>query len=133
MRLAKVLICVLSLVTTSLAFSAAAGSGRWEGLGTVTVTDRLDHDTMPVTRGQGTFTAIKLKVFKHAVEFRSVKIHFSNGETQEVELRNKIPAGGESRVIDVHGGDRGIRSIEFLYDAQSVRGRRATVRVFGRN
>jgi len=47
-----------------------------------------------------------------------VKIHFGDGETQDVELRNVIPAGGESRVIDVEGRDRAIRSIEFRYDAQ---------------
>lgn len=133
MRWTKTLVAVALLALTTLTLPATAGSGRWEGLGTVTVSDRLDHDTMPVTRGQGTFTAIKLKVARHAVQFRSVKIHFANGESQEVELRDQIPAGGESRVIDVLGGDRGIRSIEFLYDAQSVRGRKATVRVFGRN
>jgi hypothetical protein len=43
-----------------------------------------------------------------------------------------IPAGGESRVIDVEGYDRVISRVDFRYDAKSA-GRRAVVRLFGRN
>jgi len=67
------------------------------------------------------------------VQFRSMTIHFANGERQEVELRSVIPAGGQSRVIDVEGHDRVIRRVEFTYDSQSVRGRQAVVRLFGRH
>jgi hypothetical protein len=112
---------------------SVAAPGGWEPLGTLDVTDRLDHDTLPVTRAQGTFKAVRLKVLKHAVQFHSMKIHFSNGDVQNVELRDVIPAGGKSRIIDVDGFDRGIKSIEFSYDAQTLRGRHAKVRVFGRN
>ena len=134
MRRAKSLtVLILALAICLLLPTDAFAGGRWEVLGTTNVTDGVDHDTLPVTRAQGTFKAIKLKVLGHGVQFRSVKIHFSNGDVQDVELRNVIPAGGESRVIDVEGYDRGIRSIEFLYDAQTVRGRRARVRVFGQN
>jgi hypothetical protein len=44
-----------------------------------------------------------------------------------------IPAGGESRIIDVEGHDRAIRSIEFRYDAQSLLGKKARVLVYGKN
>jgi hypothetical protein len=36
-------------------------------------------------------------------------------------------------VIDVEGKDRVIRSIEFRYDAQTIRGKRARVFVYGKN
>ena len=76
----------------------------------------------------------KLEVLDRAVQFRFMKLHFANGETQNVELRDVIPAGGESRVIDVEGvGDRVIRTVEFSYDAQSLGGKKARVRVFGKN
>ncbi|MFL6203632.1 MAG: hypothetical protein ACJ76J_31065 [Thermoanaerobaculia bacterium] len=107
---------------------------HWESLGTLTVSDAKDHDVLAVTRAQGTFRSLKLEVQVRAVQFRSMKIHFANGETQDVELRDVIPAGGESRVIDVEGvGDRVIRSIEFTYDAQSLGGKKARVRVYGKN
>jgi hypothetical protein len=108
-------------------------AGRWELLGVRTVTDRADHDAIAVTAAKGTFRSLQIKVEGRAVEFRDVKIHFANGDVQDVELRDVIPAGGESRIIDVEGGDRAIRSVEFRYDAQSLVGKKAVVKLFGRN
>jgi hypothetical protein len=56
----------------------------------------------------------------------------SDRASQTIESRSTIPAGGESRAIDLEGTDRVIRSVEFWYDAKTVRGRRAVVRLFGR-
>ena len=111
-----------------------AQSGRWELLGARTVTDRADHDTVKVGAAKGDFTAVKFEVQRRAVNFHRVVIHFRNGADQKVELRDRIVANGESRVIDIDGRDRVIRSIDFWYDAQSLgRGGQATVRVLGRN
>ena len=106
----------------------------WELLGVRTVTDRADHDVIAVSAAKGTFRRLQVQVESRPVQFRDMKIHFANGETQNVELRDVIPAGGESRIIDVEGpGDRVIRSIEFHYDAQSLLGKRAVVKVYGKN
>lgn len=101
-------------------------------LGKLHVTDKVDHDVLRVTRVRGTFTALKLKVHDRAVEFRDLKVHFANGDTQDVELRRVISAGGESRVIELRGDDRVIRTIELRYDAQSLGGKGAEVEVLGR-
>jgi hypothetical protein len=122
------------VVLGCLVSAASAQSGRWEVIGSRTVTDRADHDSVKVGSGKGNFTAIKLEVQRRAVRFRRVEIRFQNGSDQKVELRDTIAANGESRVIDVEGGDRVIRSVEFWYEAQSLtRGGQATVRVLGRN
>jgi hypothetical protein len=110
------------------------GLRTWEVLGTMTVSDGADHDTMAVTAGKGTFRSLKLEVLDQAVQFHHMKIHFANGETQDVPLRNVIRAGGESRVVDIEGrGDRVIRTIELRYDAQSLLGKKARVRIYGKN
>jgi hypothetical protein len=106
---------------------------RWRLLGQTTVSDRVDHDVLPVTGARGAFRSIKLEVLDHAVQFRSVKIHFGDGQVQEVEIRDVIPAGGETRAIDVEGRERILRSVEFVYDAQTLLGKRARVRVYGRS
>ena len=86
-----------------------------------------------MTAAKGTFTAIKLQVRQRPVDFHRVVIHFANGADQKVELRNTIRAGGESRVIDIDGANRVIRSIDFWYDAKTLgRGGRAAIRVMGR-
>jgi len=111
--------------------AGAAASQTWALLGERTVTDRQDHDTIAVTGARGEFVAIKLAVRKRAVDFHRVVVHFANGEDQEIELRNTIPAGGESRTVDFSGGRRVIRSVDLWYDAHTLAGRRALVRVYG--
>ena len=103
----------------------------WVLLGTRTVTDRADHDVIAVTVARGDFKRIKLSVQRAAVDFHKVVVHFANGGKQEIELRHTIPAGGESRAIDLDGKDRIITRVEFWYDAKTSRGRKAVVRLFG--
>lgn len=128
-------VVLLMLVMCGAAVSVDAQRGpRWTRLGARDVTDRADHDTIMVTSSEGRFNAVQFRVRGHAVDFQRVVIHFGNGEDQNVALRHTIPAGGESRVVDIDGRDRVIRSIEFWYDANTFgRGGHATVTVFGRH
>ena len=121
-------------VAVGVAMAQAQRGPRWELLGQRVVTDRADHDTIAVTAAKGTFTAVRFDVTGHAVDFHRVVIHFRNGDDQRVELRNTIRSGSQSRVIDIEGKDRVIRSIDFWYDAKTIgRGGKATVRAMGRN
>lgn len=123
-----------TLVLVCAASASGAQAGRWELLGSRTVTDRADRDTLKVGAEKGNFTAVKFGVQRRAVRFKRVVIHFRNGDDQKVDLPDTIGANGESRVIDIDGRDRVIRSIDFWYDAQSLgRGGQATVRILGRN
>jgi hypothetical protein len=126
---------VVTLAGAGLAWAAGAGAGgRWDLLGTAHVSDRVDHDRIAVTAAQGDFESIKIKVRGRAVHFLDLKIHFGNGEVQDVALRQVIAAGGETREIDVQGKERVIRSVEFWYEAESRRrGRGARVELYGRH
>ncbi len=104
---------------------------NWVLLGQRQVTDQADHDAIPVTAARGDFRQIKLTVQRASVDFRRVVVYYRNGTNQEIELRNTVPGGGESRAIDLVGGDRAIRSVEFWYDANTQRGRQAVVGLFG--
>ncbi|HSB60623.1 MAG TPA: hypothetical protein VLI67_02815 [Vicinamibacteria bacterium] len=127
------MLVALPALAAALAAEEALAGGRWVLLGERRVTDRLDHDVIAVTGARGDFEAVQVRVRGHAVQFRDMKVHYANGATQDVALRAVVPAGGESRVIDLVGRERVIRRIEFWYDAQTPRrGRGAQVRVFGR-
>ena len=106
-------------------------AGDWVVLGQRQVNDRADHDMIGVTAARGDFRRIKITVQRASVDFHRVVVHFGNGEKQEVELRNTIRAGGETRAIDLEGTDRVINRVEFWYDANTIRGRRAIVRLYG--
>ena len=71
-----------------------------------------------MTAAKGTFTAIKLQVRQRpwiSIVWSSTS---PTAPIRKVELRNTIRAGGESRVIDIDGANRVIRSIDFKYDAR---------------
>ena len=122
---------VLFAAMIGCAPSRARGLADWDLLGTRQVNDRVDHDVIAVTSTRGDFRRIKITVQRASVDFHRVVVHFGNGGDQRIEMRNTIGAGGESRAIDLEGAQRVIRSVEFWYDANTVRGRRAQVRVFG--
>jgi len=130
MKTAKTFL-TLSLVLLSLSLSAQGG--RWFFLGERVVNDKLDNDVITVTAKRGDFSAIQIRVKGAAVDFHKVVIVYGNGRRQEVEVRNTIGAGKVSRVIDLNGDERIIRHIEFWYDAKTIKGRKALVRVFGRS
>ena len=132
MRVSRVMLITLALGGTSLLTAAArTGALDWVLLGQRTVSDRADHDVIVVTGARGDFKSIKITVQRASVDFHRVVVHYGNGTKQEVELRNTIRAGGESRAIDLTGADRVINRVEFWYDANTIRGRRAVVRLFG--
>lgn len=114
----------------AIATGGMALGQQWVFLGQRQVSDRVDHDVIAVTAERGAFTRIRLTVQRASVDFRRVVIHYANGADEDVELRNTVPAGGETRAIDLKGGDRVIRSVEFWY-ANMGRGRTAVVRLFG--
>ncbi|MCB9235909.1 MAG: hypothetical protein H6581_29950 [Bacteroidia bacterium] len=106
---------------------------RWERLGARNVNYGLDHDEILVTAAEGKFTAVKLFVKKAPINMHRMVIHFANGADQEVELRNTIPAGGESRVIDLEGGQRIIRRVSFWYDTKGIMTRKGSLILWGRH
>ncbi len=122
---------MLMLALTMACAGRARGQGDWTLLGQRQVNDRVDHDQITVTAARGDFRRIKLTVQRASVDFHRVVVHYGNGADQTIALRNTIPAGGETRAIDLEGRDRVIRSVEFWYDANTARGRRAQVRLLG--
>jgi hypothetical protein len=100
-------------------------------LGEANVDGSIDHDNIVVTRAKGRFRAIQLRIEKNAIEFDRVIIHFGNGEATPIQIRNRIPAGGETRVIEIPGPARFIQSVEFYYARGNWSGPKPKVRLFG--
>ena len=62
-----------------------------------------------------------------------LKIHFKKGAPQDVKIKKKIPAGGETRVIDINGKNRIITKVTFWYTTSKPAPRgKAIVNLFGR-
>ena len=105
----------LSLILCFGAGSQAQPGGGWEFLGDSHVDGNSDHDNIKVTSSKGEFKSIRLKVEDAAIEFDRVVVHFGNGSSVPIQIRSKIPAGGQTRVIDLPGNERIVESVELWY------------------
>ena len=128
----KKIFVISSLLFVFTIGASIASAQQWVDLGTKEVKDRAEQDTWHVGEGKGSFRSIKIKVNNKAVRFYRLSVKFENGQTQEIELRNVIPAGGETRAINLNGTDRRIDKVDVWYEAQTVRrGARSSVTLLG--
>ena len=111
----------------------AANPPRWEHLGSKKVDYALDRDEIIVTAREGKFTAIKFLVKRSGINIHKCVVHYENGGVQEIDLRESIPAGGETRVIDLDGKRRFIEKIVLWYDSKNYEDRKAVIEAWGRH
>jgi hypothetical protein len=120
------------VVLLFLVAALPASAETWVFLGQRHVTDKAERDSIEVTASEGSFEAIQLRVKRSAVRFVNVTVVYGTGTSDDLELRDVIPAGGKSRALDLRGGNRVIKRINFAYEAKSLGRRGAIVEVFGR-
>jgi hypothetical protein len=87
----------------------------WDKLGERWVQGGVDHDAIPVGRADGHFRVIKLKSEHSALELFDVVVTFGDGSTWSPNTRLVIAQGTWTRDIDLPGGDRAIRRVDFRY------------------
>ncbi len=107
-------------------------TGSWRVLGTAQAKLAADHDAIFVAGPYDFFRRIKFKVTDAPLNMVRLVVRYDDGGAPEnIETRFSIPQGGESRVIDLKGGKRKLKSIEFWYDTQGVLNGRADLTLFG--
>ena len=90
-------------------------AAAWVHLGTRTVNVSVDYDTFVVSAARGKFDRIQLKVRGNDLYILDLKVIYANGRSDDIPIRSMIPQGGGSRVIDLRGGNRFIRSVRMVY------------------
>jgi hypothetical protein len=107
--------------------------GRWERLGCEDVGRRTDYDEIRVGRREGRFSAIRLEAQGNDVSILDLKVVYTNGAPDDIQVRSDIREGEQTRPLDLRGRDRSIDRIE-LVSKKDFRGRgrgRARVCVYG--
>jgi hypothetical protein len=106
--------------------------GTWCSLGHVTADRSRDHDTIVIKGSDDEFRALKFKVKDSPIDIHRMVVTYDNGAREEVNTRNDIPKGGESRNIDLRGsGKRSLKTVEFWYDSAGLLNGKAEVKLFG--
>jgi hypothetical protein len=120
------------LVTACASHPSAAPAPRqndWELLGTRRVSFAAEKDVISASH-QGRFRAVKLEVDGGNLDMYNIRVVFGDGESFSPETRLSFREGSWSRTIDLPGGARNIRRVEFWYRSELTRGR-AVVRIYG--
>lgn len=131
-KLTGIFAFIALLVFTSFR-SAETKPGDWFFLGDKNVGFGVDHDVIHFGNWKDDVRQIKLKITDGPLRMYDMKIHFDNGATQDVALKNRFNQGSESRVIDLDGGLRHLSKIEFTYETRGFARGRSRIAVWGRN
>jgi hypothetical protein len=132
MRYKKTNILIVSVVLLFATAAFAQHRGRsWQYLGQAHVDGRADHDNITVDY-RGNFRSIQLRVENGPIAFDRVVVHYENGMSEVLRIRQRIPAGGSTRDIDLRGNRRNIRSVELWYAKAAPHSGRPRVTLYGR-
>jgi len=104
---------------------------EWVLIGERKVNFLIDHDVIHVT-GNDNYRQLKVKVKDGPVQIKDMDVHFEIGDKFDVALKQKLAQGTETRVIDLPGGSRNVKKIEFWYETRGFRKGRSTVQVWGK-
>ncbi|SFT87965.1 hypothetical protein SAMN04489724_2517 [Algoriphagus locisalis] len=136
-RVFALLITVFTLLNISYAQAQRVSTprggkaGSWRVLGTVSASHSADHDVIVVKGPYDYFRKLKFKVTDSPVNMSRIIVRYEDGRPEELQTRFEIPKGGESRVIDLKGGRRKLKSVEFWYDTKGILNGKADVTLFG--
>lgn len=75
-------------------------AGLWQQLGSLKVDTTLIHDDI-VIMGPGEFRSLKFTASGGDVQIQNVNVIYQNGKVDQLNIKYLVPAGGESRIIDL--------------------------------
>jgi hypothetical protein len=131
MKFMKPLLFVLAIALVSFTTMESKVFQQWNLIGEKRVSFAIDRDVIHVT-GNDNYRQIKLKVKDGPVHILDMNVYFENGDKFDVAIKQRIAQGGESRVIDLPGGSRNIKKIEFWYETKGLVKGRGRVQVWGK-
>jgi hypothetical protein len=105
----------------------------WALLGSRMINYALAHDEIMVTRAEGVFSAVQLRIKRSPINMHKMVVHYGNGEVDEIALRENFRAGGQSRVIDLPGNKRVIKKVVLWYDTKNPANDKGVVELWGRH
>ena len=130
----------LGLFISLVVISFSCGSTRnsiaveegWELLGETKAGFIRETDVINVS-SRNQFTAIRFKVEGAEIKLSQLGVYFESGDKLSPAVDESIPAGQESRLIELAADGRTITKIEFKYrTVGSIIKKKANILIFGK-
>ena len=108
------LYALAGLVAFASSTTAFARGQFWDFLGDAQVDTSQDHGRIEITRRDGRFRTIQLRVSGEGIFFDRLVVHFADGTSQELVISGRISGEGGHYVISLPG-ERSLESIDLWY------------------
>jgi len=106
---------IAGLFVLVFATSVFARGQSWDFLGYTHLDGGQDHGKIQITRRNGLFHTIQLRVSGDAIFFDRLIVHFGNGTSEEFVVSGRISPEEKNYVFDLHGEGRVLESVELRY------------------
>jgi hypothetical protein len=130
------MVILFFLAVANMGFELKNQSGNtlvdWEKLGERKVNQTAESDEINFPSNGPVLTAIKIKSRRGGINLQRCVINFANGDKKSIELRNDIPAGGESRVINLPGNKQPITKFTYWYGIPQSGDQKAELEIWGK-
>lgn len=111
----RIFLLGMAATPLALALPETAEAAQWVKLGTRRVNGAVDVDRIQVGQGAGMFRSLRVRVRGNALRLFDLSVRYGNGQEDHIPVRALIPQGGQTRVLDLAGGNRFIRYVQFTY------------------
>jgi sorbitol-specific phosphotransferase system component IIA len=129
------LILIVPILMLAYAFMPVSSGNdvldNWRELGRVKAGHNGDHDRINIDGPHDTYRKLKFRVENSALNMSKMVVVYDDGAPENIEVKNEIAKGGESRAIDLKGGKRKLKSVEFWFDTKGVLNGKAEVILYG--
>jgi hypothetical protein len=103
----------------------------WHKIAETTVDFKKERDEVSVLISDK-FAFLKFKVLDASINLSKMEVYFENGEKQDISVNMPLKPEGESRIIELNGGERSIKKIAFEYKTISNnKDEKAKVQIWG--
>lgn len=106
---------IAGLLALVFATSVFPRGQSWDFLGYTRLDGGQDHGKIQITRRNGLFHTIQLRVSGDAIFFDRLIVHFGNGTSEEFVVSGRISPEEKNYVFDLHGESRVLESVELRY------------------
>ena len=129
------LFVLLGFITMLHSYKAGSSENmvndNWRELGRVKAGHNGDHDRIEINGPHDSYRRLKFRVENSPLNMSKMVVVYEDGAPENIEVKNDIPKGGESRSIDLKGGKRKLKSVEFWFDTKGILNGKAEVILYG--
>jgi hypothetical protein len=86
----------------------------WHKIGEVKADFKMENQSISVL-GNDEFKSILLKVTDAPINILDLQVFYESGETEEIDVKNELQPGSETRKIDLKGSGKDIQKVVFTY------------------